>query len=115
MTSLSDVTLQTARLRLRAPVPADAEAIFAMRSDPVVQRYGSHAPWTDRQLAVDWIARNMREMADGTVAQFFIERREDAAVVGTCTLFSIDAQCRRAEVGYGLNVAEWGRGYANEA
>jgi RimJ/RimL family protein N-acetyltransferase len=115
MPNLSNVTLQTARLDLRAPVPADAEALFAMRSDPVVQRYGSHAPWTDRQLAADWIDRSIREMAEGTVAQFFIERREDAAVVGTCTLFGIDAQCRRAEVGYSLIVSEWGRGYVNEA
>jgi len=115
MSSFLDLTLQTARLRLRAPVRADVDALFAMRSDPVVQRYGSHSPWTDRQLAIDWLDRSIREMAEGTVAELFIERREDSAVVGTCTLYGIDAQCRRAEVGYALNVADWGHGYANEA
>jgi RimJ/RimL family protein N-acetyltransferase len=114
MTSFSDVTLQTARLRLRAPLPADAEAIFAMRSDPVVQRYGSHAAWTDPQRAVDYIARDMKAMASGEFAQFAIVRREDDAVVGTCTLYRLDAQCRRAEVGYVLLPSEWGKGYANE-
>ena len=44
MPSLSDVTLQTERLTLRPLVLADADAIFAMRADPVVQRYGSHPP-----------------------------------------------------------------------
>jgi RimJ/RimL family protein N-acetyltransferase len=115
MPDFNDVTLQTARLRLRAPVLADADAIFAMRSDPVVQRYGSHGPWTDRQTAVDWIARNTRGMAAGEHAQFVIVRREDDVVVGSCTLYGLDAQCRRAEVGYALALAEWGKGYANEA
>ncbi len=115
MPSFSDVTLQTARLELRMPLPADVDAIFAMRSDPVVQRYGSHPPWTDRQLAIDWIDRNTKAMADGEHAQFAIVRREDAAVVGTCTLYNVNAQCRSAEIGYALLVSEWGKGYANES
>ena len=115
MPCFSDVTLQTARLDLRMPVPTDVDAIFAMRSDPVVQRYGSHPPWTDRQLAVDWIARNMQAMADGTHAQFAIVRREDGVVVGTCTLYGMNTQCRSAEIGYALCVPEWGRGYAYES
>ena len=115
MTALSDVILQTPRLTLRIPVAADADAVFAMRSDPVVQRYGSHAPWTDRSEAVAWIARNERGMVAGEHAQFAIERREDGVVVGTCTLYGIDVQCRRAEVGYALALAQWGQGYANEA
>jgi ribosomal-protein-alanine N-acetyltransferase len=115
MPSFSHVTLQTARLDLRPLAPADADAVFAMRSDPVVQRYGSHPPWTDPQLAVDYIERNIQAMAAGTHAQFAVVRRADAAVIGTVTLYALDAQCRRADVGYALFVSEWGRGYANEA
>jgi RimJ/RimL family protein N-acetyltransferase len=115
MPDFSDIVLQTARLRLRMPVLADADAIFAMRSDPVVQRYGSHPPWTDRQTAVDWIERNARGMAAGQHAQFAIERRDDGAVIGSCVLYALDAQCRRADVGYALALPEWGKGYANEA
>ena len=115
MTSFSDVTLQTARLALCPLEPAHTDAVFAMRSDPVVQRYGSHPAWTDRQKAVEYIERNVQAMASGAFAQFAIVRREDAAVVGTCTLFDLDAQCRRAQVGYVLLVSEWGKGYAGEA
>jgi [ribosomal protein S5]-alanine N-acetyltransferase len=115
MQAFSDVTLRTARLDLRPLVPADADAVFALRSDPVVQRYGSHPAWSDPQLAVDYIERDIRAMAAGTHAQFAIVRRADAAVIGTCTLYAFDAQCRRADVGYALGVPEWGRGYANEA
>jgi ribosomal-protein-alanine N-acetyltransferase len=115
MPSLSDVTLQTERLTLRPLVFADADAIFAMRADPVVQRYGSHPPWTDRQAALDWLDRNARGTAKGEHAQFAIERRSDGVVVGTCTLYDLNAQCRRAEVGYALALSAWGKGYANEA
>lgn len=115
MPDFSDVTLQTARLVLRPPVLADADAIFAMRADPVVQRYGSHPPWTQRQDALDWLERNARGMADGEHVQFAIERRDDGVVVGSCTLYRLDTQCRCAEVGYALARPEWGKGYANEA
>jgi [ribosomal protein S5]-alanine N-acetyltransferase len=115
MPSFSDVRLATARLDLRPLEAADTDAVFAMRSDPVVQRYGSHPAWTDRQKAVDYIERNIRVMAAGTDAQFAIVRRADAAVVGTCTLYQLDEQCRLAQVGYALLTSEWGQGYAAEA
>ena len=115
MKAFTDVTLPTPRLVLRPLVPADAEAVFALRSDPVIQRYGSHPPWTDRQLAVDYIERDIAGMAAGKHAQFAIVRRTDAALIGTCTLYALDEQCRCAEVGYVLRVSEWGQGYANEA
>lgn len=115
MTSLTDVTLRTARLDLRALAPADADAVFAMRSDPAVQRYGSHGPWTQRQAAIDYIERDIQGMAAGTHIQLAVVRRADAAVIGTVTLYALDAQCRRADVGYAFLVSEWGRGYATEA
>ena len=115
MTSFSHVTLQTARLDLRPLAPADAGAVFAMRSDPAVQRYGSHGPWTDPQAAIDYIERNILAMAAGTHIQLAVVRRADAAVIGTVTLYALDAQCRRADVGYALLVSEWGQGYASEA
>ena len=115
MASFSDVTLQTPRLILRPLAPPDADAVFAMRSDPAVQRYGSHAAWTDPQLAIDYIERNIREMAAGAHIQLAVVRRADAAVIGTVTLYALDAQCRRADAGYALLVSEWGQGYASEA
>ncbi|MFL6695613.1 MAG: GNAT family N-acetyltransferase [Vitreoscilla sp.] len=115
MPSFSDVRLATARLELRPLDAGDTDAVFAMRSDPVVQRYGSHPAWTDRQKAVDYIERNIRAMAAGTDAQFAIVRRADSVVVGTCTLYQLDAQCRLGQIGYALLATEWGQGYAGEA
>ena len=115
MPSFSDLTLRTARLDLRPLAPVDAEALFALKSDAIVQRYGSHTPWTELQQAIDYIERDRRSMADGQLVQFAVVRREDDAMLGTCTLYQLDAQCRRADVGYALLPSSWGRGYANEA
>jgi len=115
MPSFSDVTLATARLDLRPLEPTDAPAMFALKSDPEVQRYGSHPPWTQLEQATAWLERDRQGMADGQHVQFAIVRREDGAMVGSCTLYDLDAQCRCAEVGYALLPSAWGRGYANEA
>ncbi|MCK9688860.1 GNAT family N-acetyltransferase [Scleromatobacter humisilvae] len=115
MPDFSALRLRTARLDLRPLAPADAPFLFALKSDAVVQRYGSHSPWTDPQQAVDYIERDRRSVAEGRHVQFAIVRREDDAVIGTCTLYQLDAQCRRADVGYALLPSAWGRGHANEA
>ena len=115
MPSFTDLALHTARLDLRPLVPTDADALFALKSDAEVQRYGSHVPWTALQQAVDYIERDRQGMAEGQHAQLAVVHREDGAVLGTCTLHALDAQCRRADVGYALLPSAWGRGYANEA
>ena len=117
MPDFSDLTLHAERLVLRPLTLADADvdALFAMRSDPQVQRYGSHPPWTDRQTAVAYIERNLRANAEGSGAQLAIERRADGAVIGTCTLYHLDAQSRRADCGYVLLPSAWRQGYASEA
>jgi len=115
MPSFSTLTLQTARLDLRPLVPSDAPALLALKSDPVVMRYGSTRPWSDPQVAIDYIQRDLQGMAAGTYVQLAIIRREDADLIGMCSFHLLDVQCRRAELGYSLVVSAWGRGYANEA
>lgn len=44
-----------------------------------------------------------------------IELSESSRLIGTCTLFEINDQCRRAELGYMLGSFAWGRGYMREA
>lgn len=111
----STLTLSTARLELRPLVAADAPAMFEIFSDPAVARYGSSPPWKDLQVAIDTIERDIRSAADGVCFRLGLFRRDDDALLGTCTLFSIDAMCRRAEIGYALASSAWGQGYASEA
>jgi len=111
----STLTLTTERLDLRPLVSSDAPSLFAIYSDEAVMRYWSSPPWGELQVAVDTIEKDRRAAADGVCFRLGIFRRSDNVLLGTCTLFHIDEQCRRAEIGYGLASSAWGHGYATEA
>lgn len=103
------------RMRLRGPRADDADALFALYSDPAVMRYWSRPPMSTRSEAEGLIAEILDAFAQRTMLNWMVTQRDDEAVVGTCTLFRFDPRHRRAEVGYSLRSDRWGRGYAREA
>jgi RimJ/RimL family protein N-acetyltransferase len=109
------VTLETERLLLRPLAAADAQSLFALFSDPKMMRYWSSPPWTSVAKAHELIAKDHLAMPTGVHLRLGVELRDTGALVGTCTLFDFVPQCRRAELGYGLGSACWGRGYMHEA
>lgn len=109
------LTIATERLRLRPLRDDDAPALFGIFSDPRVMRYWSAPAWTADGDARDYIARDREAMSRGDYLRLGIERREDARLIGMCTLFSLAPQCRRAELGYALAADAWGNGYMDEA
>jgi RimJ/RimL family protein N-acetyltransferase len=109
------ITLRTKRLLLRPLGEADAPSLFEAFSDPRVMRYWSTPPWSSLDAAHALVERDLKAMASGEYVRLGIERREDQRLLGNCTLFKIDGQCRRAEIGYGLAYAAWGHGYMHEA
>jgi RimJ/RimL family protein N-acetyltransferase len=115
MNGFSTLELSTSRLHLRAPRAEDAGAMFAIYADPRVCRYLPWGAWTSIDVAHERTGRYVREMAAGESVCLLIVRKQDGAVVGDCTLFNIDAQCRRAEVGFALATAAWGQGIVHEA
>ena len=115
MTNFDIVTLRTDRLLLRPLCAADAPAIYAIRSDPTVMRYASSLPLTSLDQAEAFIAREATGMAAGESLRLGLQRVEDDTLIGTCLLFHINQQCRRAEIGYELRSDAWGHGYMHEA
>ena len=107
--------LDTPRLRLRPPVAGDAAALFPIFNDPATMLYWSRPPMTDVAEARELVADIERHAAAGTLYEWGLARREDDLVIGTATLFRIDREHRRAELGYILRRDHWGRGLANEA
>jgi len=94
---------------------ADVPALFAIFSDPETMRY-----WTTPAMEViadaEALLRDIQHHAGaGTLLQWGIARREDDLVIGTYTLFRIDTEHRRCELGYILRRDHWGRGLAHEA
>lgn len=109
------LSLISPRLRLRPLTLHDADALFAIHSDPRFTRFWSSAPWTERAQAEALIAQDQADLAQGEHVRLGIERSADGALLGTCTLFKIHPTNRRAELGYGLGPNHWGQGYAQEA
>ncbi|MET7320343.1 GNAT family protein [Streptomyces sp. NPDC005549] len=108
-------TLHTDRLRLRPFAEADADFLYAMHSSAHVMRYWDSPPWTERARAERFLAM-CRTMADeGTGVRVAVERASDGAFAGWVCLVEWNPVHRSASLGYCLDEAMWGHGYATEA
>lgn len=113
--TLATPLLLTARLRLRPFGDADADRLFALHSSTHVMRYWDSAPWNERARAERFIAMCGQMAEEGTGARVAIDRVSDGAFVGWCGLTQWDPGNRSASLGYVLDGAMWGHGYATEA
>ncbi len=107
-------TIATARLCLRWLTPADVPALFAVFGDPETCRYLSRPALPDLAGAASLLAEIEACFAAGSLFQWGIALRETHEVIGTFTLAGITHVHRRAEVGYAMRRAHWGRGYMAE-
>lgn len=108
-------TIPAARVALRELAEADADALFAVFSDPDVMRYWSSPPMQERAEAERIVEQSQSGFAAGTALQWGVERLSDGRIMGKCALHAIDQSNRRAELGYALGTAYQGQGYMNEA
>lgn len=108
-------TITTERLRLRWLTPADVPALFAIFGDPAVCRYWSRSALPDLAAAASLQGEIARCFAERSLFQWGLAERDTDTVVGTCTLAALSSEHRRAEVGFALAQAVWGRGYLAEA
>jgi len=107
--------ITTPRVVLRWISENDIDGLYDVFSDPQVMRYWSTGPLPDRQAA----AKMQREIADGNVKETMMKwglaLRESDSLIGTTTLFNLNLDNGRAEIGYAMGRAYWGRGYMHEA
>ncbi len=115
MPALDAVEIKTPRLRLRPLDDRDAQALFAVFSDPRVMRYWSTPAWASPDQAHRSIAADAADRAAGAHLRLGIELPAQRQLVGTCTLFGIQPTNRRAELGYALASPYWRNGYMHEA
>src|SRR3954470_901601 len=108
-------TLPTSRLRLPPVEDADADPLFALHSNVRVLRYWDAPPWQEQARAEVFIAKSRQMAQEGTGARMAIERLSDGAFIGWCSLGRWARDHRSAALGYCLDDAAWGHGYATEA
>lgn len=105
-------TFELSHLRLRRPLPSDAEAVFEYGSDPEVARF---ADWPVR-TSIDGLAESLHARAArwdaGEDFYWIITRADhDRAIGGISCQITGDS----AEIGFLLARRHWGRGWATEA
>ncbi|KWI27403.1 GNAT family N-acetyltransferase [Burkholderia stagnalis] len=115
MSLFEPATLTTARLTLRPLKEEDAHALFEIWSDAEAMRYFSIPAMTGLDEARERVARKLKTAADGMDLNCVVESRATGEVIGECALFHVNAQCRRAEIGFSLKRRYWGSGYMGEA
>ena len=113
--ALPTPTLHTTRLRLRPFAEADADALFALHGNAQVLRYWDSPPWSERARADRFIAACRQMAEEGSGARLAMDRASDGAFVGWCGLTRWNPVYRSASLGYVLDDAAWGHGYATEA
>ena len=115
MPSPSATTIVSPRLTIRLVTAADLPGLLVVNGDAAVTRHLPYATWQTLSDADAWFER-MRVLGDaGTAWQFVICDTATGQVLGSCLLFRFDAGSARAELGYALGRAHWGRGLMFEA
>jgi RimJ/RimL family protein N-acetyltransferase len=112
--SLPTPTLHTSRLRLRPFTGADAAALFALHSNAHVLRYWDSPPWSDPARAERFLVVSRQMAEDGSGARLAMDRVSDGVFIGWCGLTRWNPEHRSASMGYCLDDAAWGHGYATE-
>jgi RimJ/RimL family protein N-acetyltransferase len=107
--------ITTPRLALRWISENDIDSLYEIFSDPLVMRYWSTIPLPNREAA----AELQREIAEGNESERMLKwglaLRDSDKVIGTTTLFNLNLDNGRAELGYAMGRAYWGKGYMHEA
>ncbi|WP_144157692.1 GNAT family N-acetyltransferase [Paraburkholderia sp. BCC1885] len=109
-------TLETDRLLLRELVDDDAPALFAIHSDAPAMRWYGVDPMLDVRQAQKLIESfaAWRRMPNPGV-RWGIQRRSDAALIGSCGLFKWNRGWQTCTLGYELARAARGAGLMAEA
>ena len=103
------------RVLLRQIRPGDAEALFAILSDEQAMAYYGHLPHQSLEDTRAVIAESAARYARREGIRWGIALRGDDRLIGSCGLQRFDAGHHRAETGYELDRALWGRGLMAEA
>lgn len=107
--------LYTGRLVLRQLQPADAQAIFELRTDDVVNKLVGRKKATAIEEAYTFIENRNKDIADNKSLYWAVCLKDKPELTGTYCLFNFNRDLAVAEVGYEFLPVYRGQGLAQEA
>ena len=108
------VELTTRRLRLRPLGSGDQDAVHAYASDPQTARYLLRLPHKSPEETAAFLAGAQAEWAKERPAFYEFAVELEGRLIGHVSLY-LQADGRSGELGWVLDRAYWGHGYATEA
>ncbi|MFS0838532.1 GNAT family N-acetyltransferase [Paenibacillus sp. 1P03SA] len=103
------------RLLLRTMTETDAPRLFQIWSSPDVTKFMNIEPFTEIKQAADMIDFLNGLARENKAVRYAVTDRQSGAIIGSCGFNELDYEQRRAEIGYDLDRAFWGKEYAPEA
>lgn len=114
-----NLILETDRLILRELKPSDAEAFFAMDSNPNVHKYLWNKPVQKIEEINEIIESVRKQYDDNGIGRFAMISKETNEFIGWAGLkFNTEMVNNKVnfyDIGYRLDEKFWGKGYASEA
>ena len=107
--------LTTNRLLLRQIQPNDMESLFAIFSDEEAMQFYGHEPHRSLGDTQELIRQIQARYARREALRWGITLHGEDRVIGSCSFHHFDEGFHRAETGYELNRAFWGKGMMIEA
>ena len=107
--------IEAARVRVRMLAASDLPALYEVNADEAVTRLLPYATWTSPADADAWFERRAGIQATGMALQLVVADKASDRAIGTALLFRLEEGSARAELGYVLGRAHWGRGLMHEA
>lgn len=107
--------LITARLRLRCITESDTSAIFALRTNKDVLLYLDRDPMASEKEAESFVETVLNLLKKNEGILWVITHKDSDKLIGTLGYWRIIKEHHRAEIGYQLTPAEWGKGIMKEA
>ena len=108
-------SLTTTRLQLRQMQPTDAEAFFALFSDEETMQFYGHEPHRSLDETRAAIEQAQARYTRREAIRWGITLKGEDHIIGSCSFHHFGTGFHRAETGYDLNRACWGRGFMTEA
>ena len=105
----------TERLTLRQPATDDQRDIFALRSDPEVNKYLGRQPSKTIEDAINFINKINDNFEKNSSIYWIITRSNTKEFVGTICLYDFSKENNSCEIGYELLPKFQGQGIMKEA